>query len=294
MSLLQNSEGKPQVCWHGTCADFDVFYPWSYFAVDKHISDCKEFYEKLRRPDKKFISNEEALEKLLDGMMKKVNAAEDILSGQVVPEKDEKHSNFKIIPVHLKVKNPLCLSSWEFHLKEGLDGLVWGLMRQPEENSFETMQNANVYSDFIFKDSQTRSNEQVKNELIMGHLFSISSDEVENRYHLAAQRVILFLEKMGYDAVQYDYMKESVDAYRTGKIKDFDNRAYVVFRPEQIIRLDKKVEVPSSQPSQREKIELNKIFYRYQQAYQPYIITEQELMNRISWLGCIKNQLRFR
>ena len=94
MSLLQNSEGKPQVCWHGTCADFDVFYPLSYFAVDKHVSDCGEFYAKPRYPKKRLISNKECLEELLGNLMKKVNMAELISSGRAVPQKDEKHSTF--------------------------------------------------------------------------------------------------------------------------------------------------------------------------------------------------------
>ena len=43
-----------------------------------------------------------------------------------------------------------------------------------------------------------------------------------------------------------------------------------------------------------EKIELNKIFYRYQQNYRPYQINEKELMHRLSWGTLIKNQLRSR
>ena len=125
----------------------------------------------------------------------------------------------------------------------------------------------------------------------MGHLYPVSKNEEENRYHLTAQRLILFLEKLGYDGVQYDYMKDSVDAYRSGEIKDFDNRAFVVFRPEQIVRLDKKVDVPTTQPSQQERIELNKIFYRYQQMYCPYKINQKEWMQRACWGTLIKNQL---
>jgi hypothetical protein len=60
------------------------------------------------------------------------------------------------------------------------------------------------------------------------------------------------------------------------------------------VRLDKNVEVPSSQPSSQEKIELSKIFYRYQQMYKPYKIKEQELMARAAWASCVKNQLRSR
>ena len=157
-----------------------------------------------------------------------------------------------------------------------------------------TIKDANVYGDFIFKDSQTCPHEQVKKELIMGHLFSVSLNEEENRYHLTAQRLILFLESLGYDGVQYDYMKDSVDAYRLGKIKDFDNRAFVIFRPEQIVRLDKKIDLPNTQSTAQEKIELEKIFFRYQQSHRPYKISEKELMHRACWGTVIKNQLRSR
>ena len=136
--------------------------------------------------------------------------------------------------------------------------------------------------------------EQVQKELAIGHLYPISQNEEENRYHLTAQRLILFLENLGYDGVQYDYMKNSVDAYRSGKIKDLDNRAFVVFRPEQVVRLDKKVKLPNTQLSPKEKIELNKIFYRYQQTYRPYKINQQELMHRACWGSVIKNKLHIR
>ena len=294
MSFFKNSDGSDMICWHGTCADFDVFHPFSYFALDRHISESAEFYRKQRYAGKKFISDNEAVNEMNNALQELNKAFSAALSKENVPQKQDKHPNFKIIPVHLKMKNPLQLSSWEFHLEEALIGLVWGLTRRPEENSLHTIRDATVYGDFIFKDSQKCPYEQVKKELTMGHLFPVIQNEEENRYHLTAQRLILFLEKLGYDAVEYEYMKESVDAYRSGQIKDFDNRAYVVFRPEQIVRLDKNVRVPSSQPSAREKIELAKIFYRYQQAHQPYKINEKEWMHRVSWGMLIKNQLRSR
>ena len=277
------------ICWHGTCADFDVFHPLSYFAVDRHISESAEFYRKQRCADRKFISDDEVVKRMFQGLEESLALA---LSLKNIPQSQDKHPNFKIIPVHLKMKNPLQLSSWEFHLDEALIGLVWGLTRRAQENTLDTMKDANVYGDFIFKDTQTRSHGEVQKELKMGHLYPVSKNEEENRYHLTAQRLILFLESLGYDGVQYDYMKDSVDAYRSGEIKDFYNRAFFIFRPEQIVRLDKKVDVLSTQPSQQERIELNKIFYRYQQTHRPYKINQKELMHRTCWGTLIKNQLR--
>ena len=294
MSFFENSKGNPQIFWHGTCADFDVFYPLSYFAVDRHISESAEFYKERRYVHRKFISDEEAVNNTNDMLQELEEAFSAVLSNTPNSKRQERHPNFKIIPVHLKMKNPLRLSSWEFHLDEALIGLVWGLTRRPEENSLHTIKDANVYADFIFKDSQTCPHDEVQKELKMGHLFAISQNEEENRYHLTAQRLILFLEKLGYDAVEYEYMKDSVDAYRAGEIKDFDNRAYVVFRPEQIVRLDKKTDLPNTQSTSQEKIEFNKIFYRYQQTHRPYKIDEKEWMHRVCWGTLIKNQLRSR
>lgn len=291
MIFLENSARKDMVYWHGTCADFDVFYPFSYFAVDKHVSESAEFYKKQRYAHRKFISDDEVVKEMLQELKEGFSC---VLSNKPISKKQDKHPNFKIIPVHLKIKNPLQLSSWEFHLDEALIGLIWGLTRRPEKNSLSTMKDANVYGDFIFKDSQISPHEQVQKELAMGHLFPISLNEEENRYHLTAQRLILFLEKLGYDGVEYEYMKDSVDAYRSGKIKDFDNRAYVVFRPELIIRLDRRIDPPCTQSSAQEKIELAKIFYRYQQSHRPYKINEKELMHRTCWGTVIKNQLRSR
>ncbi len=279
------------VCWHGTCADFDVFHPLSYFAVDRHISDSAAFYQRQRYVHRKFISDEEWLN---DALQELTTTLSKVLSNKVISQKREKHPNFKIIPVHLKMKNPLQLSSWGFHLDEGLIGLVWYLSHHMQKNWLDTVKDADVYGDFIFKDSQKCSHEQVQKELAMGHLYPISLNEEENRYHLTAQRLILFLEKLGYDGVQYDYMKESVDAYRSGKIKDFDNRAFVVFRPEQVVRLDQNVMLTNTQSSPKEKIELSKIFYRYQQNHRPYEINEQERMHRITWGTLVKNRLHSR
>lgn len=279
------------VCWHGTCADFDVFYPFSYFAVDRCVSESAEFYGKIRQPAKCYATDDsiEDFIKELQRDVLKISKATKPVKKTVV-----KHPNFKIIPVHLKMKNPLQLSSWEFHMQDNLIGLVWGLLRRSDEDCLEKMQDANATGDFIFKDSQTCPYDAVQKELKMGHLYPISQNEKENRYHLAAQRFILFLESLGYDGVQYEYMKESVDAYRAGKIKDFDNRAFVTFRPEQVVRLDKKVEVPSTQPTPREKIELNKISYLYHQTHRPYKISQSELMHRLDIGACIKNHLHLR
>lgn len=291
MSFFKNSDKLDMICWHGTCANFDVFHPLSYFAVDKHISDSAEFYQKQRYAHRKFLSNEEVEVQMLQELNESFSRA---LSHKSASQKQDKHPNFKIIPVHLKMKNPLQLSSWEFHLDEALTGLVWRLTRHKQENIFDTIKEANVYGDFIFKDSQTCPHEQVQKELAIEHLYPISQNEEENRYHLTAQRLILFLESLGYDGIQYDYMKDSVDAYRAGKIKDFDNRAFVVFRPEQVVRLDKEVKLPNTQSSPKEKIELSKIFYRYQQNYRSYQVDEKERIHRAFWGTVIKNRLHSR
>lgn len=287
MSYLKNSDESNMVCWHGTCANFDVFYPFSYFAADKHVSESQEFYEKVRQPAKAYATDD-SIEEYIKEMVK-----EALLRIEKI-KPTSRHPDFKIIPVHLKMKNPLQLSAWEFHMQDNLIGLVWGLLRRPEENCLENIQNANATADFIFKDSQVCPHEAVQKELKMGHLYPVSSNEEENRYHLAAQRFILFLESLGYDGIQYEYMKESVDAYREGKIKNVDNRAFVTFRPEQVIRLDKEVELPNTQPSPQERIELNKISYRYHQIHRSYKISQTELMHRLDIGTCIKNQLRSR
>ena len=287
MDFFKNTDNSDMILWHGTCADFDAFYPLSQFAVDKNVCDCAEFYEGVRQPQKEYIKSDfmkQHIQQILEEF------------GEILrlkkTKKIQKHSDFKIIPVHLKMKNPLRLSAWGFDLTYHLIGLVWGLTRNPNENFFKRKSNATC--DFIFKDAQKCPYDQVKKELQMGHLFKVGEKEEENRYHLSGQRLILFLEKMGYDGVEYEYMKNSVDAYRKGQIKDFDNRVYVVFRPEQIVRLDKDVQVKSTKPSAREKIELNKIYCRYLQTHLHYKIPEQEMIYRAEWGSVIKNNLHLR
>ena len=147
MSLLKNSDGSDMICWHGTCANFDVFYPFSYFAADRHVSESAEIYRKVRQPVKSYATDdsiEDLIKKLQRDVLKISKETKSVKKNAV------KHPDFKIIPVHLKMKNPLQLSAYEFHMQDNLIGLVWGLMRRPDENCLEKIRDANGTGDFIF------------------------------------------------------------------------------------------------------------------------------------------------
>lgn len=285
-SLIHDDlNNTPLVLWHGTCAKFDTFYPLSQFAVDKYISDSSQFYTQLRHPPKERFQ-EGTFDKLVH---KELMAILSRTKKSISDQRLKKRPDFKIIPVHLKMRNPLILSCFGFDLDPNLSGLIWAILKKRGKNL--SKEKTSVYSDFIFKDSYQISTSKIQKELALGHLFSYSENEEDNHYHLAAQRFIFFMEKMGYDGILYDeYMKNSVDAYREGKISTFDGRSYVIFHPDQAIRLDKKIDVPTIRPSTRDTIELDKIFYQYQKKYQPQKIDQREQLCRLEFFGCIKNE----
>ena len=164
MDFLKNTDNSDMILWHGTCADFDIFYPLSYFAVNRHVSNSAEFYQKQRYAHRKFISDDEITTHALQELQESLSR---VLGNKTSLQSQEKHPNFKIIPAHLKMKNPLQLSSWEFHLNKALIGLVWGLTRREQENSLDTMQEANVTGDFIFKGSIGRTDLYTGKSVIM-------------------------------------------------------------------------------------------------------------------------------
>ena len=294
MSLLKDKIGEPEILWDGTCAKFDMFYPLSQFAVEQRISESPVFSCKIRQPQKERLNQDfyrKIAEELLDDFLKSLKNKDEVSEPQP-------HPDSQVIPVHLKIKNPLQLSCFGFDFDYTLPGLVWAVNRMREKHSF--FEQSDIKTDFIFRDTQNCPSDQVEKELKLGHLFSVDEDEAENRYRLSMQRFILFLEEKGYDGIQYDYRKEEVYTHHPDYKQDFDNRAYVIFRPEQVIRLDKQVDVPSTQSSKREKIELHKIYHRYVKNYQWSDVTLEndetgdEATNRVMWKECIKNKLHSR
>ena len=288
MDLLENQEHQPQILWHGTCADFDTFYPLSQFAIDKRIADSSQFQRGIRQPPKeRFHSdyNQKALQHDIETFRR---LRTDLFTKKLPPKKDP---NFKIIPVHLQMQNPLALSCIGFDLDPGWEGVVWGLLFKNKKVPLEPHDLSTAMGDFIFKDIKHAPLSAVCHELELGHLYPVEKNEEDNRYHLSVQRFIFFLESMGYDGLVYDYTRDAVDAYRMGKIADFDNRAYVIFHPDQVIRLDKKVDIPVLRPNKQEKIELNKIFYQYQKSHHPSKMENDKIVKRLELCGCIKNKM---
>ena len=105
-------------------------------------------------------------------------------------------------------------------------------------------------SEFIFIDPFTRSEQQIKDELLSETLYDISSDEKNMTYipsflesvlkkvnranfslaeKLVYQRMIRFLEGEGYDGFVYQ-----------NECEDEGSNSYIIFRPQQVFDLDEK------------------------------------------------------
>ncbi len=254
--------GYPIKLFHGTCSEFEVFWPLSHFGTRLAVQKV------LRIPRIKF------------DLFAVLNAAAvkqewERLSREQTPQP-------KVIPVHLQIRNPATLVDPDFHSLKGYKDLVlqWMMKREFKTNAdldvyvrraMRHMPNSEFFPmyehfckrahfmkqfRFMFEQPFELSSEAVKHELSLGGLFALTetaahglSAEQINRSHLVAQRMIRFFESLGYDGFQY--------------VNEFENKgqmSYINFRPEQVIRLDRGKMVPQSHKTPENEALLDNIW----------------------------------
>ncbi len=282
--------GYPIRLYHGTCAEFEVFRPLSHFGTRRA---AEQIQKKLHISVDGF--NNDSLEtKALQATLQAMNILSNVKKG--IPNK--KDLTPKIIPVYLHLNNPLVLPDIGAHSIANYKNIIFRMLiyRQYGGNPplctdcsengsnyylnmlkifTEVCQSANFMSEirFIFNHPFECPYANVKRELSLGGLYPIvtepehgRSPEEINRTHLAAQRMIRFFEEQGFDGIQYINEKE-----------DAGSVSYVIFRPEQVVRLDRYPPVSTLAPYPRDDETLKKIQEETLPQVKPTPFSEREV-----------------
>lgn len=217
---------QDEVFYHGTRAEFDIFRPLSHFG-------SKDAAQSIVDSNKKVKSEN------LDGMAKIITEQKnkwiDKLFGSNNDENQEA-KNYKIIPVKLNITKTYELQ--DIAKCHDLDSYTQTMLYHIK-NDLKTDKIPQFFHD-IFTQPLTMEHDDVLRELAQEKLYkpeNISTD----RFHLALQRMIKYFEYLGYDGFHY------INEY-----EDPGHISYIPFRPEQIIRLDKKIIVPKSNKTKQD------------------------------------------
>lgn len=239
-TFLKNKKNAPQILYHGTLKNFEKFYPLSHFGTKaaaeqalKNAAYC--FGDRLieEQPD------------LIDDTYYK--EYEEICVRKMQEEG-------KVIPVLLNISRPLEIIDIQEHCVFNYKKVILNLLEREKYTdlmfktasvlrrfavagvlfNYEMQQIPRVY-DMIFKDPLKMNAEAVYKELSSDTLFKIQKNSyqndasiVSNRVFLSFQRMIRFLERRGFDSFKY-----------INRFEDKGHYSYIVFRPEQVIRLDR-------------------------------------------------------
>ncbi len=258
--LMKN--GSPQVFYHGTNVEFDIFRPLSHFG-DGRIA-------------KKMAEETSAKREVLsfDSFIGMDNTTKSDLDWRTLDKKMPVVRR-QVIPAHLKMNNPVLLPMgslllYEFKLEYynialnrhlGVNSLVDHVYRQTNDANVATDLFFQLYENvpflqefrFVFDDPKTCPYDIVKKELALETLYPVFEEdnpyaEQKNREHLIVQRMIRSFESMGYDGALYS---------SGGGEKPHDYA--IIFRPESVERLDKEVVFPKRKFAAQKEAALDKI-----------------------------------
>lgn len=212
---------KQNIFYHGTRANFDTFRPLSHFGS----------YQAAKRILKSPFIKEECLD--FDTEQKKYESD--------IGKHSENISIFKtIIPVKINLRKTYEIQDYaatcsdiNYFRAEFLYHIINDLK----------INGVPEFYDYIFSQPFQISDKDVACELLNESLYKLANDNTFfngneiNRYHLSFQRMIQYFENLGYDGFNYTNLHE-----------DKGHTSYIVFRPENIIRLDRDHQIPDTKP----------------------------------------------
>lgn len=264
------------IFYHGTRVEFDVFRPLSHFGSYSAAQECAE----------NTCQKDETLD---------IRTEYSILP----PMSYKNDSTHKIIPVRLNLTNTYEIDDFAgaadinyfqcvvlYHIVHDLK-----LTKIP------------YFYDYIFTAPFQMPSQDVKKELHIDNLYDTAvqhtchTPEQVNRYHLYQQRMIQYFEHLGYDGFNY-----------TNRSEDRGHTSYIVFRPENIARMDMGQKITPGEPLEihqsyqiypcRKMAEFEKILLRKTESFhktsanlKKQIWTDANLRNRPS---VIKSAVRAR
>lgn len=207
------------IFYHGTRKKFDIFRPLSHFGS----------YQAAQKIIRYPFVKEECLD--LATEQQKYEFKKN--------KPRETSSLFKaIIPVKIKLRKTYELQDYT---GTGSDIKYFqGQFLYHIVNDFK-INGVPEFYDYIFSQPFQISNNAVAHELSSESLYELAKDSMFfnsdqiNRYHLCFQRMIQYFENLGYDGFNYTNLHE-----------DKGHTSYVVFRPENIIRLDGNYQLPNT------------------------------------------------
>lgn len=242
-NMLTDKKEKPLLLFHGTPCRFEEFYPLSHFGT---LSAAREAALKS--------------DIVLSGQPPKPN---DFHETYYSWEDYCRIKNTRFIPVCLKMRRPLAAADIIRHdtehygmlVRNELEKETYSLLMKSQYPILRELGIAGVLMghaqtemppvyQMIFNDPYKMTPEQIAQELRLETLFKVrtpyknqlgkhSWNASINLTHLIYQRMIRFFERRGYDGIQY-----------VNRCEDEGKLSYIVFRPEQVIRLDRDLERP--------------------------------------------------
>lgn len=251
LKFLTDTQGHPVKVFHGTCSRFHAFLPLSHFTVDENLA--KDYAQSKRTPWEYGPAQDRDVK----------NRVSDMLQTMGRPVNQIR----RIIPAYLRLSRPLRAPGDRVpDTYQG--GEIYAYLRQAQLASSALHNHSDSRADFIYQNPFEMPEAAVKSELALDTLFPVSVQGDLNRSHLVKQRLIQFWEKQGYDGFQYTLQGKP---------------AFVVFRPEQVYRLDapgqnKMYRGPD--PVSQQKVQ--KIYEAYLRSYRSCRLSCVETFNRVA------------
>lgn len=253
LKFLTDTQGHPVKVFHGTCTRFHAFLPLSHFTVDENLA--MDYARAKRTPLEYGPAQDRELKCCVSDMLQALNRP-------VVHTK-------RVIPAYLRLSCPFRAPGDRVpDTYQG--GEIYAYLRQAQLASSALYNYSDSRADFIYQNPFDLPESAVRSELALDTLFPVADQEDLNRSHLVKQRLIQFWERQGYDSFLY-----------TLKGKP----AFVVFRPEQVYRLDtpgqnKMYNGPD--PVSQQKVQ--RIYETYLRSYRPGRLSYIETFNRVGAL----------
>ncbi len=222
-SILKDENGQNILLFHSTDTKIDRFYPLSHFGTEKASARVSEDIFRNRYQ----YTNYEELAQRID---------EEACSS-VVPKYNIDYTTYL---VNLSITKPLIMDDIGMHSEpvkweSWMRGNYWNKPFFKKRYSDEDIaqRNAQALYRFIFKNPDTMKEDELRYELSLEKLYDPNEAGKDDARHLKKrvkfQRLIRYLEKEGFDGVQYKNTWE-----------DKGSISYIVFRPEQVFFLGEK------------------------------------------------------
>lgn len=308
--LLADNKGEPLTVYHATEQRFETFFPLSHFGSITAAQTRIKKFSHTKHVACSFVESAGDCFKNINLMLK------TILNSIQSPKKEKRYVNEPIyIPVHLALRHPKRMIEMGFYRSGYKDDLLYRMIKDQLTFGFRFYRhltsvhkkNMALYQvvaslkvppmyDFIFVNPFKITDEAVNYELGLEHLYPIlgklnknpnkddllhfnieqqlSNNSYVNRMNLSMQRMIRYWEALGYDGFIYENTVDDNGAF-----------SYVIFRPEQAIRLDREGQYQTFpvyiNPKNQQKLDEIRDRTLSQMAARP--ITKAEISRMTAW-----------